>query len=315
MTPYNSVKTPTPGRMALATAVCFVLTGVTFLAASGALSRRFRAPAVAVIGSIVVSLGAVALTGYMSGMNTYDFGALIPMAAHTATGFTLLGLGLAAFAGQKVHDEAEADAAAGAGAGAGAERGGLPRWLPVTVALGGLAATISLWQPLSAQRHAQASLPGGVWSSVPETMIAMGFAMTAMLAWVVRMALRSREHSARVEAINRRMAVEVAERSRAELTLRKTSEDLQRTLAAVRETVAQLATAGSQILASTHEQASGGREQAAAVAEVVTTVAVIADTSREAAERARGVGDSVKQVAARRSATPASAPSRAPPPP
>ncbi len=285
MEPYNRLHTPHPGRMALPSAVCFVLTGSALLAASGVAPRRARPASVAVLGSVVVGLGTVAVTGYMFGINKYDFGALIPMAAHTAIGFTVLGVGLVAFAWRDVR------------AGSGGAAGDLPPWLPIPVVLGGLAATLSLWQPLSGQRHAQASLPGGVWSSVPEAVMAMGFVTTGMLAWVVRMALRSGEHAGRVEAVNRKMAVEIAERSRAEGALRKTSGDLQLTLSAVRETVAQLTAAATQILASTSQQASGGRETAAAVTEVLTTVDHIAQTADQAAERARGVGASVRRTA------------------
>ena len=281
MDPYNRLHTPNPGRMALPTGVCFMLTGLAFVAVSGVVPRRARPVTVAVLGSVIVGLGTVALTGYLFEMNTYDIGALIPMAAHTAMGFTVLGVGLVAYAWRDVRTGPA----------------GLPSWLPVPVILGGLAATVSLWQPLSGQRHMQASLPGGVWSSVPEAVMVMGITTTLMLTWVVRMALRSREHAGRVEVANRKMAIEMAERSRAEDALRKTSGDLQLTLSAVRETVAQLTTAGTRILASTTQQASGGRETAAAVTQVLTTVDQIASTAGQAAERARGVGATVKRTA------------------
>src|SRR5207302_10919663 len=128
--------------------------------AAGLVSRQSRPAIVAVLGSIVAALGIVALSGYLVGLKTYDWGALVPMAAHTASGFALVGLGLVAFAWRDVRRE-EAN---------------LPHWLPIPMVVGGLTASLCLWQPLSAQRYAQAKLPGGTWSALPEAVMGIGFA-------------------------------------------------------------------------------------------------------------------------------------------
>lgn len=86
-----------PGRMAPNTALCFLLSGFAQLALVA--GRRHRAATVATIGSAVVGLGAVALTGYLAGVESaYGWSNLTRMAVHTAAGFVVSGVGLLAAA-------------------------------------------------------------------------------------------------------------------------------------------------------------------------------------------------------------------------
>ncbi len=88
-----TVETSQPGRMAPNTALCFFLYGLAngLFAAFPDISKR---PAIkGVINSIVVALGAVALFGYLFGMEgAYGWGTLTSMAVHTAVSFVFLGV-------------------------------------------------------------------------------------------------------------------------------------------------------------------------------------------------------------------------------
>jgi len=64
----------------------------------------------------------------------------------------------------------------------------------------------------------------------------------------------------------------------------------------IREAVSRLTSATTEILASTSQQASGAQEQAAAITQTVSTVDEITQTAAQAADRAKGVGDSVHRT-------------------
>jgi methyl-accepting chemotaxis protein len=74
---------------------------------------------------------------------------------------------------------------------------------------------------------------------------------------------------------------------------RKRSERL---LENIREAVSKLSSATAEILASTAQQAAGAQEQAAAVAQTVTTVDQVTQTVNQAAQRAKGVGETVQRT-------------------
>ena len=92
---YVTVKTATPGRMALNTALCFVLTAVALGVLSSPtpaivknLLNSFLAPA-------IIALATIVLIGYFFGFESaYGWGNLTRMAAHTVAGFMALGLAL-----------------------------------------------------------------------------------------------------------------------------------------------------------------------------------------------------------------------------
>ncbi len=129
------VATAHPGRLAPNTALCFVLIGLALLLMRSA--RRPGRPVVLGIGgSLIVGLGGTAVFGYLSGLPpAYGWGDLTPMAVQTAGGIAVLGLGILAFAW-------------------GDGGAGLPRWLAIPVAMGGVTITLLLWQALRAQEQA-----------------------------------------------------------------------------------------------------------------------------------------------------------------
>lgn len=72
-------------------------------------------------------------------------------------------------------------------------------------------------------------------------------------------------------------------------------ERVENLLASIREAIARLTSATTEILASTSQQSSGAQEQAAAITQTVSTVDQITQTASHAAERAKGVGESVQR--------------------
>lgn len=93
---YITVRSSSPGRMALPTAVAHSLGGLfLLLIPSPFLQKRF--PGIAVLlGGAVCSLGILAIAGYASGLESaHGWGGYTQMAIHTAVGLIVLGCGMA----------------------------------------------------------------------------------------------------------------------------------------------------------------------------------------------------------------------------
>ena len=68
--PAGRVVTTHPGRMAPQTSVCAMLTGVALLLMKGGMFRS-RPFVLGLIGSLMVGLGLISLSGYVLGVKTY----------------------------------------------------------------------------------------------------------------------------------------------------------------------------------------------------------------------------------------------------
>ncbi|WP_286270139.1 PAS domain S-box protein [Thalassotalea hakodatensis] len=88
---YITTNTTHPGRMAISTALCFMLTGTTIIAHN--IHPRLHIHKI--IGPAVSGMGAVAFIGYIFSIETaYGLGNLSAMAVHTAIGFIIIGIAL-----------------------------------------------------------------------------------------------------------------------------------------------------------------------------------------------------------------------------
>ncbi|MBF0582896.1 MAG: response regulator [Magnetococcales bacterium] len=91
---YITVLTSHPGRMAPNTALCFVLSSFG-LALAAQRSRIPRWGAVVLLGTLIATLGLVAVIGYLIRLETtYHWFRYTHMALHTAIGFVWIGFGL-----------------------------------------------------------------------------------------------------------------------------------------------------------------------------------------------------------------------------
>ncbi|HSB95748.1 MAG TPA: hypothetical protein VLC91_04845, partial [Spongiibacteraceae bacterium] len=83
-----------PGRMAPSTAFCFILLGAAFLLLN--YQERYRLDfAIRALAISVALLAAISLFGYLGSVEfLYSWGGITTMAAHTAFGLVLVGLGV-----------------------------------------------------------------------------------------------------------------------------------------------------------------------------------------------------------------------------
>jgi len=171
---YIDLKTSNPGRMAPNTALCFSLTGLAAL-----LTIRFRDRArisawTATLGALIISLGIVALAGYMIGVEgAYGWGHMTRMAIHTAAGFIVLGIGFVTLAWSRNRQQFPGES--------------LPHWLPQVIGITGLTITFALWQALSAQEQRMVGEMGaGAVNFSDEGLLLFGILLTLVLGFKAR---------------------------------------------------------------------------------------------------------------------------------
>ena len=171
---YIDLKTSNPGRMAPNTALCFSLTGLAVLLTTLFRNRTRITSWTATLGALIISLGIVALAGYMIGVEgAYGWGHMTRMAIHTAIGFIILGVGFVALAWSRNRRQFPAEF--------------LPHWLPQLIGITGLTITFALWQALSAQERRMVSEMGVDAANFSnEGLLIFGILLTLVLAFKAR---------------------------------------------------------------------------------------------------------------------------------
>ncbi|MBM3749252.1 MAG: hypothetical protein FJW34_26130, partial [Acidobacteria bacterium] len=214
---------PFPDRMPPNAALCFLLTGIGLALPSGFRHRGHGGLPGALSGSMVFSLGAIALAGYSLELPTYGWWKVMTrMAVHGAAGFTITGVGLVTLAWRREQ----------------AQVAGPPRWLPLPVGLATLTSTLCLWQAMEAAEEAhieaharlvgvsvetarQALLPLPELV-LPSVGLVTGLLLSALATAAVYLALTAQRRAAQAELA--RAALERSEadlqRVRAELEVR-----------------------------------------------------------------------------------------------
>lgn len=206
--PWLTIGTEVPGRMARNTAFCFTVLGGTGLWLAVAGSRAGAPLAAGSAGSLVGGLSMVALFGYAGGISSaYTWRTSTAMAPLTAVCLLALGIGFVAVAW-------------GCSPGQGA-----PRWLPIPVAVGALAATLFLWEALVSV--------GG--NGVPRTLtldraagiaLATGLVFSALLAGATALGQQSQRRRREAEALVARVADEATRASEfQDVLVRRTARD------------------------------------------------------------------------------------------
>ncbi|MBF0634130.1 MAG: PAS domain-containing protein [Nitrospinae bacterium] len=202
MTHYITVKTSHPGRMAPNTALSFTLTGASIALAGSNFSPARRSQIMAISGSLIMALGAVALYGYIGSLETaYGWGKLTKMAAHTSVAFMALALSItraAWLAGR-------------------AEGGFSPQWFSAPIVTGVLTALMLLEQSLGAIHN---------WDS--EARILSILTMGVTLGIAVSMALMYQHKAEQMRQINRQLEDQMAIRQKVEVKLLEAQASLAR---------------------------------------------------------------------------------------
>jgi two-component system, sensor histidine kinase and response regulator len=188
---YVTTQSSQPGRMAVATAFCFLMLATAFVLAQ--MNRTHAASVLGITGLLMAAVGVTCGIGVFSGTSdVFAWGDLNRVALHTAAGFVLLGVGVIALAWEQSRPG-----------------GREPAWIPIGASLLVAIVRIGLWQAFSFRNHTKAdllsnlTLLGGLLSSI-------------LFGIVVHLALKAHFQRRTLQEVNRKLEEEMAERSRAE---------------------------------------------------------------------------------------------------
>jgi len=212
-----TVGTSHPGRMAPNTAVCFLLVGGALMVHSLVTKPLVRSVSTVLLSCLSLALGVVALSGYLSGLETaYGWGWLTRMAIHTSVGFIVVSIGLVATVWREDMTPATL----------------LPRWFPVTVFLGTVTAAVSLWQAFDAVRSAAVTRRALVEETarIDNTLLVAGILLAVALALAAHLAQAAYRRAQEVGAVNKSLAQEVAQRREAQSALAHERDNLEHTV-------------------------------------------------------------------------------------
>lgn len=171
---YTPVAAPNPGRMPAVSAICFALSSMGLLL-RGALMSQSKRSALGLVsnGSIIAAVGLATIMAYglgSSGIYGWDHVTRAPLL--TAVGLLVLGVGMLALAWDVHQDPA-----------------GIPRWLPVSVAIGVVTSAMGLWQALIAGGQAPFAL-------LPVVVLGGGCLMAPLVGLTVYLAQRGHTQAA-----------------------------------------------------------------------------------------------------------------------
>jgi PAS domain S-box-containing protein len=193
---YITVATSNPGRMAPNTALCFVLSGLGLASIGQKQNGHTRRVTTGLLSALVIGLGAVALSGYVTNVpSAYGWGQLTRMAIHTSIGFMVLGLGMLVLAWANESSSFTK----------------VPDWLPSVIGVGLVTISVTLWQALDAHEKVLISHYGkSINFFIDEIVLFFGFAM-AIAVYIAMKAAQRANRSALAwekEAQERKLAEE-----------------------------------------------------------------------------------------------------------
>jgi two-component system, cell cycle sensor histidine kinase and response regulator CckA len=173
--------------MALATAFCFLLSGSALLLMSARTLSKHSPFIIGIVGSIVLSVGAVTFFGYIIGIATkYSWWYFMGVAIHTGIGFIALSIAFLSLAWQKDGRPIKI---------------GAPNWLTVSSGIGAVIVTIYLWEALLTQEQITM-----VRTSLPMAVLSMGLIVTLLLVTAIHFALKAGYRVREIEAVQDRLA-------------------------------------------------------------------------------------------------------------
>jgi len=189
---YITTHTSAPGRMAPATAFCFLVITAGFVLAQTSLISN-RCAVLGTAGLLVASVGLTCCLSVLSGYgDPFAWGNVTRVAVPTAVGLLLLGIGVTAVAWDMTQPWLSE-----------------PAWVPIGASIAIVTMRVGLWQAFSVKMQTKLDLLSNL------TLLG-GFMSAVLFGVVVHLALKARLQRDALRAANRRLEEEMLERKRAE---------------------------------------------------------------------------------------------------
>jgi signal transduction histidine kinase len=189
---YITTQTSHPGRMAPASALCFMALATGFVLSQASLLSN-RSPVLGVPGLLVAAVGAGCCISVLSGTSgAFAWGNLTRVALPTAVGFLMLGFGVTAVAWDMTQIGLKE-----------------PAWVPIGASIFLATIRVGLWQAFSARNQVNTGLFSGL------TLVG-AISGAAVFGVFVHLALKAHFQREALRTVNRRLEEEMAERKRAE---------------------------------------------------------------------------------------------------
>jgi signal transduction histidine kinase/ActR/RegA family two-component response regulator len=180
-----------PGRMAPTTALCFIILAGFFLLVRSSLITN-RSALLGLGGVLVAAVGATCCISVLWGAgDAFAWAGMMRVAFHTAVGFLVLGIGVAAVAWDVTPRLRE------------------PAWVPIGAAIFLATFRLGLLQAIAAKNHARMDLLSGL------TLLG-AFTGAVIFGVFVHLALKAHFQREALRTVNRKLEQEMLERRRAE---------------------------------------------------------------------------------------------------
>ncbi|RDH85701.1 MAG: hypothetical protein DIZ80_01890 [endosymbiont of Galathealinum brachiosum] len=196
-----TVKSFYPGRMAPETAFSFIIVSSSLILLNSGSLKHINMPLICgVLGSLLIGVSLVALSGYMLALDeAYGLGDLTQMAVHTSLGFVCLGIAITGLAWK----ESDMDVSY------------LPSWFPVILGVGGFVIVFSIWLALESHNKSLVIEYANYahLNKLNDLFLVMGILLAilfSVLSYYVQVA-RNRQELFRV--INNRLTTQIHERN------------------------------------------------------------------------------------------------------
>ena len=183
---YIHTKTFHPGRMAPNTALCFFIISCCLLIQFFSPPKKAKI-ALGVLSLICVSLGLVALGGYITKVETaLSWGSLTGMAIHTSIGFIVLGTGGFFYSWRISIDKSI-----------------FPKWFYISVGISASTITLLIWQALNTIYDRPELISSNTY--IPFIILIVGMVASLLLVGLIYFIGQNQEARSQLELVNQKI--------------------------------------------------------------------------------------------------------------
>ncbi len=179
--PYITTNTPYPGRMAISTALSFLIISTCLLFLPNNKIFKQSNIVIGALGSIPFAMGLLALFGYITHFPSYKLGHTTEMAFNAAFGVTILSIGIFSLLVNKEHNL----------------QTNITTWLPIPIITFIGTINIIIWIALSSSKN--------IDSTLPNIILITGGIISALMTYIIHLLDKAKQHTLKLEITNKKL--------------------------------------------------------------------------------------------------------------